>query len=133
MGDTLNMVEGFINDMVSETSHMNAPTVVKDNNETTTVSILGKTKPIVVYGNNNGAMKLADTGLKSNKPLVSTWWKKKKDGCTNGLTIMTCRMITPIHLQKRMNRGAHTCSQVTTVFLNSPKPNTTGNQNKNCE
>ena len=69
MGDTLNMVEGFINDMVSETSHMDAPTVVEDNNETTTVSKLGKAKPVVVHENNNGAMKLADTGLKSNNTL----------------------------------------------------------------
>ena len=48
---------------------MDAPTVVKDINETTTVSKLGKAKPIVVHENNNGAMKLADTGLKSNNTL----------------------------------------------------------------
>ena len=41
---------------------------------------------------------------------------------------MMCEMITPIHLQKRMNRGAHTRSWVTTTSLNSPKPNTTGDQ-----
>ena len=69
MGNTLNMAEGFINDMVSETSHMDDPTVVKDNNKTTTVSKLGKVKPVVVHENNNGAMKLADTGLKSNNTL----------------------------------------------------------------
>ena len=44
---------------------------------------------------------------------------------------MTCGMIDPIHLQKDLNRGAHTRSRVTTAFLNSPKPNTTGNQKKN--
>ena len=60
------MVEGFINDIVSETNHMDDPTVVKDNNETTTVSKLGKAKPVVGYENNNGNMKLAHTGLKSN-------------------------------------------------------------------
>ena len=43
---------------------------------------------------------------------------------------MTCGMITPIHLRKRMNLGAHTQSRVTTTFLNSPKPNTTENQTK---
>ena len=42
MGETLNMMERFIKYMVSEISHMDAPTVVKDNNETTTVSKLGK-------------------------------------------------------------------------------------------
>ena len=55
--------------MVPETNHIDAPTMVKDNNKTTTVSKLGKTKPIVVYENNNGAMKLADTRLKSNNTL----------------------------------------------------------------
>ena len=44
------------------------------------------------------------------------------------LTSMMCEMITPIHLQKRMNREAHTRSWVTTGFLNLPKPNTKGSQ-----
>ena len=41
---------------------------------------------------------------------------------------MTCEMINPLYLRKRMNQGAHTRLQVTTVFLNLPKPNTIGNQ-----
>ena len=72
------MVEGFINDMVSETSHMDASIVVKDNNETTTVSKLGKAKPIVVHENNNGAMKLTDTGLKFNNTLVAHILEEKE-------------------------------------------------------
>ena len=63
------MVEGFLDDMVSETSHMDDATVVENNNETAMVSKSGKAKPVVVHGNNNGAMKLADTGLKSNNTL----------------------------------------------------------------
>ena len=63
------MVEGFINDKVSKTSHIDAPTMVKDNIKTTTVSKFGKAKPVVVHENNNGAMILADTGLKSNNTL----------------------------------------------------------------
>ena len=63
------MVEGFINDMVSERSPTDAPTVVEDNNKTTAVSKFGKAKPVVVHENNNGAMKPADTGLKSNNTL----------------------------------------------------------------
>ena len=63
------MVGGFINDMVSETSHINASTVVKDNNRTTAVTKLGKAKPVIVHANNNDAMKLADTGMKSNNTL----------------------------------------------------------------
>ena len=64
------MVEGFINDMISETSHTDAPTVVEGNNETTSGSKLGKAKPVIVHENNNGAMKLANTGAKSKTPLV---------------------------------------------------------------
>ena len=50
MGKTLNMVEGFINDMVLETSHMEATTVVKGNNEAITAGKLGKAKPAIVHG-----------------------------------------------------------------------------------
>ena len=59
---------------------MDAPTVVEDNNKTTTVSKLGKVKPVVVHGNNNGAMKLADTGLKSNNTL-GAHIVEEKEGC----------------------------------------------------
>ena len=79
MEDTLNMVEGFINDMVSETSHTDAPTVVKDNNEMIAVSKLEKGKPVIVYENNNGAMKLADTGLKSNNTLDAHIVEEKEE------------------------------------------------------
>ena len=78
MGDTFNMVEGFINDMVSETSHMDAPTMIKDNNKTTTTSKLEKAKPVVVYESNNGAMKLAETGLKSNNTLGAHIMEEKE-------------------------------------------------------
>ena len=55
-------------------------------------------------------------------------WKKRKNEFMNELIIMTCGMITPIQLQKRMNRVANTRSQMTTVFLNSPKQNIMGDQ-----
>ena len=67
--DTLNNVEGFINDMVLETSHIDAPTVVEDKNETTAVSNLEKAKPVFAHENNNCAMQLADTRLESNNTL----------------------------------------------------------------
>ena len=71
------MVEGLINNMVSETSHMDAPTVVEDNNKTTAVSKLEKTKSVVVHENNNDSMKLVDTGLKSNNTLSAHIIEKK--------------------------------------------------------
>ena len=57
---------------------MDAPNVFKDSNETTTVSKLGKAKPGVVHENNNGATRLADTGLKSNNTLGAhvAWFYK---------------------------------------------------------
>ena len=61
-----NTVQGFINNMVGDTD---APTVVEGNSETTLAGKLGKAKSVVVYENNNGNMKLADTGLKSNNTL----------------------------------------------------------------
>ena len=69
MGETLNLAEGFINDMVSEKSHMDAPTVVKDNDKTTAVNESGNAKYIIVHENKNGAVNLANTGLKSNNTL----------------------------------------------------------------
>ena len=73
-------------------------------------------------------MKLIDTELKSNNTLGAYVVEENKDGFKNGLTIMTYGMITPIHLQMRMNRVAHTRSRETTAFLNSQKPNTTGSR-----
>ena len=66
MGKNLNMVEGFINDMVSESSYMEDPTVVEGSNEMTTVIKLEKVEPVVVHENNDDGMKRADTGLESN-------------------------------------------------------------------
>ena len=41
---------------------------------------------------------------------------------------MMCEIITPIHLQKEMKRGAPTHLMVTQVFSTLPKPNIKGNQ-----
>ena len=72
-------------------------------------------------------MKLANTGLKSNNTLGAHIVQEKEGWFMDGLTSMMCGMITPIHLQKRINQRAHTHSRVTAVFLNSsPKPNITG-------
>ena len=48
---------------------MDTSTVVKDNNDPTAASKLGKIKPVVVHENNNGNMKLTKTRLKSNNTL----------------------------------------------------------------
>ena len=61
-----NTVQEFINDMVGNT---NVPTTVESSNKATSVSKLGKAKPVVVHENNHGNTKLANTGLKSNNIL----------------------------------------------------------------
>ena len=63
------MVEGFISDMLSESSYLEAPTIVKDSNETTNENEMGELKPADVDENNNDGVKRANTGLKSNNIL----------------------------------------------------------------
>ena len=82
--------------------------MVEDNNETTMASKSGKVEPVVVHENNNGTMKLADTRLKPNNTLGTHIAETKEEWFMNGLTIMMCGIIIPIHLQKRMNWGVHT-------------------------
>ena len=79
VGSDLNTVKGFNNGIVSETSHMDVPTVVNNNNKTTAASKLGKAKPVIVHENNNGTMKLADTRLESNN-ILSTHIMEEKEG-----------------------------------------------------
>ena len=47
----------------------NTATVVDNNNKTTTSNKAKKAEPIVVHENNNGAMKLAETGIRSNNTI----------------------------------------------------------------
>ena len=78
VGSDLNTVKGFINGMVLETIHTDALTVVENNNKTTAGSKLGKTKPVLVHENNDGNMKLANTGLKSNNTLSACIVEEKE-------------------------------------------------------
>ena len=55
-----NMIQAFINDMVGNTD---AHTVIKDINEATAASKLGKTKPIFIHENNHGNTKVTNTKL----------------------------------------------------------------------
>ena len=82
-----NTIQGFINNMVGNT---NTATVVKNSNNMTMVSKSGKAKPIVVHENNNGAMKLTETGMKSNNTLgahiVDTSTNKNEPGSSHTFT-----------------------------------------------
>ena len=65
--------------MVSESSYLEAPTVVEGSDETTTESEMKKLKPVVVHENNNDGMKCADTGLEPNNiPGAHVIEEKKK-------------------------------------------------------
>ena len=87
-------------------------------------------KPVAVHENIHGNTNLANTELKSNNILSAHIVERRKDGFIDGLTHMMSEIITLILLQKRMNQGDHTCLRVTTAFLNSPKPSTTGDRNQ---
>mmetsp|Transcript_22716 Transcript_22716/g.23020 ORF Transcript_22716/g.23020 Transcript_22716/m.23020 type:complete len:485 (+) Transcript_22716:808-2262(+) len=52
MGKTLDMVAGVISDMLSESSYLEAPTIVEDSNETTNENEMGDLKPAAVDENN---------------------------------------------------------------------------------
>ena len=80
VGSDRNTVQGFINDMVSETSNIDTPIVVNDKNKLTAASKLGTPQPVVVHDNNNDNMKLINTIVKSNNTL-SVYILEIKEGC----------------------------------------------------
>ena len=74
---TLNMVAGFLNDMVLETSHMDAPTLVKNNNEKLLQWVNQGRPSLSLYMKTT--MVLWDSltlDWNPTKPLVPTSWKK---------------------------------------------------------
>ena len=50
------MVEGFISNMLPKSSCLEAPTIVKDSNETTDGDEIGDLKPTAVDVNNNNSV-----------------------------------------------------------------------------
>ena len=99
MGKTLDMVEGCISDMLSESRDL---------------------KFAAVNENNNGGVERANSGLEPNKILVARVLEKRKNVFTNGLKTMMCGIITPTHQQKEMKWGAATHLLVTIVFSTLP-------------
>ena len=63
------MVEGYINDITPKSSYLEAPTVVKDNNETTNRNEKRDLNPTAVDESNNNRVKRANTVLKANNIL----------------------------------------------------------------
>ena len=92
------MVEGFVSDMVTKSSYLEAPTIVKDSNETTDGNEMGNFKSIVVDENDNNSVKRANTILKPNNNLGARVLEKRKNVFTNELTTMMCGITTSTHL-----------------------------------
>ena len=127
MGRTLDMVEGFISDMLSESSYLEAPTIVEDSNETTNENKMGELKPAAVDENNNDDVKQAKTGLEPNNILGAHVLEEKEEWfyqLADNYDVIY-NSYTPT---KRNDMGTHTYLPVTQVFSALPKPNITGNQ-----
>ena len=129
-GETLNMVEGFINDMLPKSNHLQAPTIVKDNNETINRNEIGDLDPIV--------WNVPTLYWKPTTSLVPMSLGEKKNGFTNMLTTMLCEIVTPTHLRREWKLGgggggglSYTFTGDTDVFnLTKTKHN---GKNKNSE
>ena len=78
MGKTLDIVEGFISDMLPKSSYLQALTIVGDNNETTDGNKIGDLKPTAVDKNNNNIVERANTILEPNNILGAHVLEKKR-------------------------------------------------------
>ena len=66
MEKILNMLGGFINDMLPKSSCLQAPTIVEDSNKTTNRNEIQDLDPTVVDDNNNNIVERVNTVLKTN-------------------------------------------------------------------
>ena len=122
------MVKGFISDVLSESSYLEALTIVKDSNETTNENKMRDLKPAATDENNNDGVVRANTGLEPNNILgdhvpeeKEEWfyqWDDNYDVWNNNSYTLTkgSEMGDPKHLL------------VALVSSALPKPNITGNQ-----
>ena len=79
MRKTLNMMEKFINDMLLKLSHLQAPTIVKNNNETTNRNAIRDLDPTAVEDNDNNSVEHANTVFKTNNILGARVMEEKKE------------------------------------------------------
>ena len=101
MGKTLNMVEGFIKDMLPKSTRLQAPTIVIDNNETTNRNEIRDLDPTAVDDKDNNSVEHANIVLNTNNILgAQVMEKKMENGFTNVPTTMMCGIVTLTHLRK---------------------------------
>ena len=132
MGKTRNMVEGFINDMVSELSYLEAPVIAKDSNKTTNENEMRKLKSAVVDEDNNDGVKCTNTWLKPNIILGAHILEEKEEWfyqLADNYDVWN----NPYTPTKGNEMGAHTHLPVTLVSSTLPNTNITENKDKSCE
>ena len=78
MGKILNMVEGFINDILPKLSCLQVSTIIEDNNETTNINEIGDLDPTTVNDNDNDSVERANTVLKTNNILGAHIMEEKE-------------------------------------------------------
>ena len=126
MRKTLNMVEGFINNMLPKSSHLQTPTYVEDSNKTTNINEIGDLDPTAIDDNNNNSVERATTVLEANNILSAHIMEEKEEWfyqCANYYDVWNSDSDPP---KKRMEMGGPAHSPVILMFLILPKPNITG-------
>ena len=73
------MAEGFISDMLPKSSYLEAPTILKDSNETTDGNKTEDLKPTAVDENNKNRVEHANTVLESNNILGAHVLEEKEE------------------------------------------------------
>ena len=95
------MVEGFINDMLSKSSRLQAPTIIRDNNKTININKIEDLDPTAVDDNDNNSVEHANTVLKTNNILGTHVMEEKEEWlyqCPNNY--MMYGIVTPTYLRK---------------------------------
>ena len=122
----LNMMEGFISDILPKSSYLQAPTIVEDSHDTTDGNEMEDLKHTAVNKITTIVWNVPTLYWNPTTSLVPTSWKKWKNGFTNGLTTMMYEIVTPTRLQNELKWGTPTNLPVTLMFSTLPKPNITG-------
>ena len=79
MGKTLNMVEGFINDMLPKSSYLQAPTIMENSIKTTNRNETGELDPTALEDNNDDSVERANTVLKAKIILDAHVMEEKEE------------------------------------------------------
>ena len=117
MRKTLNMVEGFINDMLPKSTYLQAPTIVEDNNKTTNRNEIGDLNPTATDNKDNNSVERANTVLNTNNILGAHVMEEKKKWfyqCADNYDVWNSDSYSP---KKGMEMGgSHTITRNSDVF-----------------